>query len=1146
VSTIDELIERSRAPGRFVERSRFTLAQNKAVQKMREHALPDPQDYILELIRSAVFAQSSMISVDADECRVTVAWLGGDAVKERELEHLFDHLLMRQQTTEQRSVSHLAIAINTMLHLKPSRIVIESGDGCPDNTFRLEIDPSGESVFGACDEPMDGTYVSMILNEHPAWISGFLPAKPSRKELLKIEEHCKYCTVPILVNGSAPFGWQGGRPHLQGTPFDIDGRWGSMTLADKGGGRKFDIVVGGVIVQQTVLHSLAGLVKPKRTALLGGVICDDELRLTADHTKIARDRQFHLMLHSLQPKATELVRASRKRYSPPDLKPVPPAKVPRQASAPPEPPKPKRLPTTLPQLGHRPPIPREILLTIAKAGRIFCVRSQDVDDVLTAASVARLPYPVVVLSDEQLYSLRQAVPPKHPIVLTQPSDVDFALGSMKKGAAEQIGSTPFAHKGLRGTLHLTITLSGIEPGWDSTMGHDRAPMCITDGEQVVWAGSIPEIAIPCLHLRWELTSAKGWKHSFPPSPELWSALQQTIASSLGILNTILQTPHRRRTYEERRRDVLAAVLHTVAQPYFVSEDGEAQLMVHLLDARLSASRCTPLIDTETGPLSFDQFIALQGTEQLRTATHTRELERLDSLEDRFGAGHIRHPSLMSHRLSVVARPARKRGAPPIWTLLLGNDLPSNAMAKVWLGQCLSLQQPPQGMLPVDLNIPGVGAALVEKAPPTLDLRAGLGLLFELLILRLHSRPDSPEEGPQTLRARAMIRLAIAGLVDTDPEWRNQPLFEVGDENWSLGRMRDHPKFGVVPRGTPQHGDPHVLELTLDELRGIEGGVSLPPLPQPSRPKPSTQTQDPPQAPTTHRLPLRSDDTPSVWHSPDLSDWIVRVPVHIGDTTGWVGLRYPYDGTGSIMIQARGQLTPCVTGPAGLPCHGILRCKDKRQRSPQKHITDTAITQVYQALSDKLEGQKMPHNRRATAHRYATAWVLTEAQHTDKVTSPLGVRLSRLGEILDADGEEWGDLETWLRTPPARRPLIDYSPSGEQPTAAGLPHLNLNLADWLTQVVQAVTREPRLSVAVHCEISSMPRVPPTQWNRRDLELSARTLEWARDDRFALETRWMLAMALLREWIPSLRQNWVDVDYKTIRQDMMGRLMMTHSD
>ena len=56
MSQLDALLARSKQPGQFVERKAFSLAREKAVEKMREFSLRHPEQYVLELIQAAVFA----------------------------------------------------------------------------------------------------------------------------------------------------------------------------------------------------------------------------------------------------------------------------------------------------------------------------------------------------------------------------------------------------------------------------------------------------------------------------------------------------------------------------------------------------------------------------------------------------------------------------------------------------------------------------------------------------------------------------------------------------------------------------------------------------------------------------------------------------------------------------------------------------------------------------------------------------------------------------------------------------------------------------------------------------------------------------------------------------------------------------------
>ena len=64
MSQLDDLLTRSRSPGRFVERRAFTLSRARAIEKQRAFALRLAQQYVLELVQAAVFAGATYIAVD--------------------------------------------------------------------------------------------------------------------------------------------------------------------------------------------------------------------------------------------------------------------------------------------------------------------------------------------------------------------------------------------------------------------------------------------------------------------------------------------------------------------------------------------------------------------------------------------------------------------------------------------------------------------------------------------------------------------------------------------------------------------------------------------------------------------------------------------------------------------------------------------------------------------------------------------------------------------------------------------------------------------------------------------------------------------------------------------------------------------------
>ena len=119
MSQLDDLIARSRAPGHFVERRRFTLSRDKAIEKQREFALRHPKQYIPELIQAAVFCGATYIAIDARPHSVLVAWVGGRRIEDKELENLLDYLFADRGDERYRHLVQLAVGVNAILQRKP-------------------------------------------------------------------------------------------------------------------------------------------------------------------------------------------------------------------------------------------------------------------------------------------------------------------------------------------------------------------------------------------------------------------------------------------------------------------------------------------------------------------------------------------------------------------------------------------------------------------------------------------------------------------------------------------------------------------------------------------------------------------------------------------------------------------------------------------------------------------------------------------------------------------------------------------------------------------------------------------------------------------------------------------------------------------
>jgi len=206
---IDDLLARSRNPGEMVARRSFALSREKAIEKMREFSLRHPKQYVLELIQAAVFAKASWVAIDISDSHLLLAFVGGKRLEEHQLENVFDYLFSDQATAKDRHLMQLAIGLNAILQRNPTTIRIESGDGTPENTVRMEMDSDGNGVMGTPATGLNGTYLMVEFEQ--GWFSRFFGGDGATEEVEVIEKRCLYAPVPILLNGDAPFGYRAAR-----------------------------------------------------------------------------------------------------------------------------------------------------------------------------------------------------------------------------------------------------------------------------------------------------------------------------------------------------------------------------------------------------------------------------------------------------------------------------------------------------------------------------------------------------------------------------------------------------------------------------------------------------------------------------------------------------------------------------------------------------------------------------------------------------------------------------------------------------------------------------------------------------------------------------------------------------------------------
>ncbi|MFT5681127.1 MAG: hypothetical protein ACI8RZ_002033 [Myxococcota bacterium] len=955
MSSIDELIARSRSPGTFIERREFTLSREKALEKLREFSLRNPRQYILELIQAAVFSGATYVAVDINKERLLVAWVGGQPYTATELEQIMDYIFADRGEMSTRHLTQLAIGLNALLKRNPKLIRIESGDGSPRGTARMDLNPSGEGSLGLPEDGLAGTYI--LVEYAKSWIPSFSRRQFHDEEGV-IETRCLYVPVPILLNGRAPFGYRASRDiHIYGIrhqqTFDDGGRRGVVGIPGRGaaGGRSGDIhrefrmIVGGVWISSLELPELGGAPGADGApSMLAGVICDDRLRKTADQSDIVQDRRYIEMLHAVQPVATELIRNSgTPRYTPPMLPAVPSGGVEEEADTA------EPLPEIIPQLAPRGAMDVEALKGLGEGAPIFWTRPEDIDGLAESVDPLRFPWPVLVLSEGQAKTLEVAAAGLGVARLGGPADADFVRRVLERRQLTRTISIPFRGANDRGMLRIRYHAAGATPTWsDPRVG--RVPVLIATDNKTLWCGQAP-IALERISIVLELEA--------PPTDRM------VVRGE--IIDLIL--PHAWRLLEEgaregdaepdigAERDLLAGVLASNSYAHFVEEDGALALSASLPSRWGDAAarlRGQVLCDTVEGPLSFTDFLDLQGSAQLRTLTSTAQRVRMEPLEERFGFGHLRLPTADQTPVLAVGRVGNR------WRRISAERLDNPTMTHLlWVRASFSPDSPLPSWVDQPSGMRSVGQVCASEA----HLREGRfwetglrQLLKELLNFDSAGTWSAmaSASGHSAHRCCRMSQLALLELVWMLDEADRHRILPVADSSRALAGSLKLDTFRIAPFHGPATVDDSTALLTYDQVSILsERGVPLRP---------------------------RLDDRPELWASledPDDAGWLIRQEVRIPGLKGWLGLRAPFDGTSGILIQSLGAMVAMPSGEAAAPCHGLLWLSGgaSQPTEVQLELIRLARKQLYQQLAEQVG---LTSEMQSATDAYLTAYAAEQA------------------------------------------------------------------------------------------------------------------------------------------------------------------------
>ncbi|MEZ4320911.1 MAG: hypothetical protein R3F61_25765 [Myxococcota bacterium] len=855
------------------------------------------------------------------------------------------------------------IAIAVNVLLQRKPEILRIESGDSERAARLDLNPDGTGTIGIPEYSPMGTYVYVRFRSQ-GWLPRFRSRRvPPAAEL--IETECMYSPTSIFLNGDGPFGWD---PHtrLRGMAPVQRCFWGD--------GRDGWIGVDSQDPRPLVTLVVGGVrISRREIPELGpgvsGVIRDDSLVKTADMSDIVDDASWRRLLHYLQPIARQLHHAS---YVLPELPPL----IEERAEA-----------DDTPQLFEPPPLDegvrmlgRDELVEVASlarldpADRVYWIAPEHLDALRDALDPLRFPERVLVITPDQALSLGAELPALglHRVL---PDDAAFVV----EQRAKSVRTSHYLVNLPDSTVRIQLHLDGRLPGWREPRRdgpvETTVPLLVASRGHAVGIYALP-VSAPGVSLVVEVDAWEPedrWKH----------VAMAAGAARKHLWRLVPDDPQRvQRAHSELCRALLVDTIEMLPDPggppvlRFPSNwPAEAR---HVLD--------TPLVRSG---LTARAFVDAVGTHQVLEVADLGEVNALAPLAERFGVGHLTCPELSRLWLAEL----RWDGAR--WRPADTADPGAEALALVRLGSSFA-PAPPEGWSTAASPHPVLLAAQ-RTASMEVPWNAGWAGLAALLASE-HDPSLTPWSGSSVHRAD-LVRLAVLAL---HPHVPAGPLMASSRHEVSLAQVLD----GVVRvafRGGPEVMESETVLVTADEAAVL---TSL-----------------------GARLRWRFDDAPSVWTQVPVEgdDWIARVEV-AGDTgRGWLGLRHPYDPTGSVFLR-RGWRTHVASElDRHIRCHGFVHTRGEGAQEGLSELQDSAL-ELLERLLVVLSGD-LPAERRVTAERYAADFAWMALHPANPIPQALADRLADAVTVPMPDGEKWGSMRLWLLSRATVRPTFPFAVHG---------------------------------------------------------------------------------------------------------------------
>ncbi|MCA9790868.1 MAG: hypothetical protein KC910_03705 [Candidatus Eremiobacteraeota bacterium] len=185
MSFLEELIKEGAVEER---KASFSLAMDKAKEKLKRFQLPDPNFYILQLIQGLIASGATEIHADYDrrelrEDRLKL-YFNGPGYDRFELETLYDHLFSSGRDRSQDRTRELALAIVSCQALNPSVIRLDS------NGFQWRKTPETNQLEQVVKSPPEKYHFFEI------------EVETGGKDVGLLQTHCHNCRIVLTLNGN--------------------------------------------------------------------------------------------------------------------------------------------------------------------------------------------------------------------------------------------------------------------------------------------------------------------------------------------------------------------------------------------------------------------------------------------------------------------------------------------------------------------------------------------------------------------------------------------------------------------------------------------------------------------------------------------------------------------------------------------------------------------------------------------------------------------------------------------------------------------------------------------------------------------------------------------------------------------------------